>query len=215
MFKMNKGAWVLVIGSLLACSGCTSTNRIVGREGVHAGDWYGELGITGHVNQVTVKSGSRLDKLSIIGDLNKVFVEDRVVLAKVEVWGENNEISVPEWLIVRDYRVGKNNRIVRRTQRGTIDVDSPDAELIEGQEPGTVRYDVVPTQGTPTRTPTGTSRVGVQPATPPPPPNQRPDGSTDEILEIQPADQRQPLEPGVHNPGQSSNQQNPRGGSGE
>lgn len=208
---MSKGAWVFTIGCLLACSGCTSTNRIVGREGVHASDWYGELGVTGHVNQVTVKSGSRLDKLSIIGDMNKIFVEDRVVLAKVEVWGENNEISIPEWLIVRDYRVGKNNRIVRRTDRGTVDIASPDAEVIEGQQPGAVRYNVVPAAGTQAQTPTGTRRVAVQPASPDVP-QARPDGSTDEILEVQPAEQRQPLEPGIHNPGQSSNTQNPRRG---
>lgn len=211
---MSKGAWILIVGTLLLAGGCTSTNRIVGREGVHAGDWYGELGITGHVNRVTIKSGSNLDKLSIIGDMNKVFVEDRVVLGKVEIWGENNEVLIPEWLIVRDYRVGKGNRILRRAPGGTIDVLSPDSEVLEGQQPGSVRYNVVPAPGTSGESPTGTSRVTVQPTGPTVAPNQQPPGNA-EILEVQPAERRQPLAPGVHNPGQSPNPENPPKGSGE
>jgi hypothetical protein len=100
--------------ALLAVTGCASDNRIVGHNLKQVGHWYGELGITGHLNEITVQSGSRLTKLSIIGDANHVVVEDQTTLGKIEVWGENNTITVPEHLVVRMYQVGKGTRIVRQ-----------------------------------------------------------------------------------------------------
>jgi hypothetical protein len=97
---------------LLAATGCG--NRIVGHNLKEEGHWYGELGITGHLNEVTIKSRSELTKLSIIGDANHVIVEDRTVLGKIEVWGENNTISIPERLVVRINQWGKGTQVIRR-----------------------------------------------------------------------------------------------------
>lgn len=205
--RMQKSTLILGLATLFLATGCTATHRIVGHNGVHVGDWYGELGITGHVNNVTIKSGSRLDKLSIIGDMNKVFVEDRVVLGKIEVWGENNEIQVPERLIVRDYRVGKGNQIIRREPSGTIDVVGPNVEVLEGQDPAAYRYRVVPTPAHANDTPVGSNRVAVQPASPTVAPQAQPPGSM-EILEVQPAPARESLQPGVHNSNENPNGQN-------
>jgi hypothetical protein len=104
----------LAAAAALVATGCTSSNRIVGDKMTHAGHWYGELGVTGHLNNVRVHSQSRLTKLSIIGDANKVMVEDDTTLGKIEVWGQNNTISVPEDLIVRVHEVGSGTQIIRR-----------------------------------------------------------------------------------------------------
>ncbi|MFQ5806034.1 MAG: hypothetical protein ACE5I3_06255 [Phycisphaerae bacterium] len=98
---------------VLAATGCAS-NRIVGHNLKQVGRWYGELGITGHLNEITVQSRSRLTKLSIIGDANHVVVEDHATLGKIEIWGENNTVSVPGYLVVRSNQVGKGTRIIRR-----------------------------------------------------------------------------------------------------
>lgn len=108
--------------AILACAtvavllsvGCTSTQRIAQSNGSLEAKYFGELGITGHVNTVRVQSGSKLDKLSIIGDGNKVFVDEHVILAKIEIWGGSNEVSIPNSLIVREYIVGMGSTIVRR-----------------------------------------------------------------------------------------------------
>jgi len=112
----------LVTATALAASGCTSANRIVGHEIKQSGRWYGELGLTGHLNEITVLSPSRLTKLSIIGDANKINIDDGVTLGKIEIWGENNVVSIPQHLVVRVNQVGGNSRVVRR---------APGAPLVE------------------------------------------------------------------------------------
>lgn len=112
----------MIKNAFLACAavtvllsvGCTSTQRIAQSGGNYSDKYFGELGITGHVNTVRVLAGSKLDKLSIIGDGNKVFVEDHVILGKVEIWGGNDEVSIPKSLIIREYIVGHGSAIVRR-----------------------------------------------------------------------------------------------------
>ena len=103
-----------ITGVFLLSVGCTSTQRIAQSNGNVDAKWFGELGITGHINTVRMQPGSKLDKLSIIGDGNKVFVDDHVILAKIEIFGGNNEVSIPRTLIVREYIVGHGSYIVRR-----------------------------------------------------------------------------------------------------
>ena len=110
---------------LLTTTGCLSSNRVVGNELTEIGRWYGELGITGHLNRITVQSRSCLTKLSIIGDANKVEIEDGVTLAKIEVWGENNVVTVAPHLIVRVNQVGDGNRVVRRAPASGAPADQP------------------------------------------------------------------------------------------
>lgn len=112
---MSKTVLIALAAAVLAAvTGCASTNRIVGHKLKEAGQWYGELGITGHLNEVTVRSQSRLTTLSVIGDGNTVVVEERSTLAKIEIWGGNNMISIPDNLVVRVSQVGKGNQITRR-----------------------------------------------------------------------------------------------------
>lgn len=97
-----------------SATGCVASNRIVGHRIHQSGTWYGELGITGHLNEITILRGSRLNKLSIIGDGNFVVVEDHVTLGKVEIWGENNTVSIPGELVVRKNIAGSRSVVVPR-----------------------------------------------------------------------------------------------------
>lgn len=104
----------LAAATLLAATGCTSANRIVGKNLTQVGHWYGELGISGHLNKITVQSQSRLTKLSILGDGNEVVIEDHVTLGKIEIWGANNTVSIPTQLVVCVNQVGDGSRVIRR-----------------------------------------------------------------------------------------------------
>jgi hypothetical protein len=106
--------WLTLTAGLLVCAGCASDNRIVGNRTIQGDTWYGDFGIVGHLNEVTVRTGSKLHKLKVAGDGNKVWVEDHVPLGKVEVWGANNELNVPETLYFVRSVWGKGNRIVTR-----------------------------------------------------------------------------------------------------
>ncbi|RMF74193.1 MAG: hypothetical protein D6744_14750, partial [Planctomycetota bacterium] len=98
----------LCVATSVGCS-----NRIVGNNITQANTWQGELGITGHLNNITIKNGSNITKLSVIGDANKVHVEDRVTLGKVEVWGQRNKIYIPDYLVIRESIVGNGSEVVR------------------------------------------------------------------------------------------------------
>lgn len=117
------GAVVLTSVALAFLSGCGMEMRVVAHSTETNKQWFGDMGITGHLNKVTVATGSRVQKLSIAGDGNTVFVEDNVTLSKVEIFGENNHISVPERLIIRDSIFGKGNVIERRPR--VIDAARP------------------------------------------------------------------------------------------
>lgn len=108
-----------IMTSVAVLSGCATDNRIVGNRLIQTGHWYGNMGITGALNNVTIEQRSRITKLSIVGDANVVTVEDNVTLGKVEVWGNNNTLSIPERLgrFVRFSQVGRNT-IVQRTPSG-------------------------------------------------------------------------------------------------
>jgi len=98
---------------LLMLAGCAS-NAIVGNQLTQENHWYGELGISGHLNKLTVLGDSRLTRLSVIGDANTIVVQDDATLAKIEICGKNNTISVPENLVIRESIWGEGNRVVRR-----------------------------------------------------------------------------------------------------
>ena len=116
---------------LLTATGCSSTNRIVGHQLTQVGHWYGELGITGHGNNLTVQSGSRLTKLSIIGDGNTVTVRERCSLGKIELWGDNNTVNIPEYLVVRIAQVGPGNKIIRIPAGMTIPAEPTQPPVME------------------------------------------------------------------------------------
>jgi len=125
----------LAAAGLLAATGCTSANRIVGNNLTQVGSWYGELGITGHYNKITVLPNSRLTKLSILGSGNELIVDDHVTLGKIEIWGADNTVSIPASLVVRVNQVGDGSRVVRRLPGQT-----PEETMAGGQtpiEPGT------------------------------------------------------------------------------
>lgn len=115
----KRQASVVLAGLGLSVAGCAS-NAIVGHQLTQRDHWYGQLGITGHLNKVTVLRDSRLTRLSIIGDANTVTVEDDATLGKIEIWGQNNTVSIPASLVVRESVVGKGNQIIRRPARGKL-----------------------------------------------------------------------------------------------
>lgn len=139
---------VLIVASalcLLSAFGCNSTNRLVGHYLNETGHWYGELGITGNINNVTVQTGSTLNKLSIIGDGNKVDVQERVTLGKIEIWGEGNTVTIPDYLVVRVAAFGQGNEIIRRSPQGEPILETPEEPYEQLQEteisPGAVPAD--------------------------------------------------------------------------
>ena len=102
----------LATGLVLANTGC-APNPIVGSNMVMTQQYFGDFGVTGHGNNITILPGSRLHKLSIIGDNNTLTVQDDVTIWKIEFWGKGNTVSVPEYLSVRSNDVGAN-QIIRR-----------------------------------------------------------------------------------------------------
>gem|GEM_PF-4040822 len=102
----------LAAATLCVASGCG--NRIVGHQLERSSQFYVELGVTGHLNEVAVLDGSRVTKLSLFGSANVIDVADDVTLGKIEVWGNNNRVTIPDNLFVRVSEVGKGNQIIRR-----------------------------------------------------------------------------------------------------
>lgn len=167
----------LVSAALTGCGG--PSNRIVGNRLERSGQWFGDLGVTGHLNKVTVENGSRIRKLSIVGNANEVALQDDVTCGKIEVWGADNVVIVPDDLILRDNQVGHRSRIVRRPaswkqpggsittyQRIEAAEDYPYAPY-RPAEGGTVTYEVQPGGNvTTTMTPAASGAAPVAAPTP-------------------------------------------------
>lgn len=111
---MNK--LLLTVASLALISGAAGCahNALVGHESQRGGRFYGDYGIKGNNNTITIQKGSRITKLSFWGDGNTATVEDGVTLQHVEFFGSNNTVSVPGFLTFRVTQVGQNNQVVRR-----------------------------------------------------------------------------------------------------
>ena len=120
----------LALMVLASVSGCAST-ALIGDKTTHTGRYHGSVGITGHLNELTIEPGSRLTKLSILGDGNVVHIDPDATLAKIDIFGGNNRIYVPENLIVRFDQVGRGNRIIRES---TVNIAS-DAEDTDAPVP--------------------------------------------------------------------------------
>jgi len=103
-----------IVASVLVVSatGCASSS-IVGTGVTRVDRFYGDVGITGSNNNLTILSDSRVSKLSILGNNCTVTVQDGVMLYRVEFWGKGNTVSIPETLVVRTTEVG-SNQIIRR-----------------------------------------------------------------------------------------------------
>jgi len=104
----------LTAGLLLSTMGCAH-NSIIGRGVTRADQYFGNLGITGSGNNVTVLAGSRVPKLSLLGDNCTVTIQDGAFLHRVEFWGKNNVVSIPDAMILRTSEVGYN-QIIRRSR---------------------------------------------------------------------------------------------------
>lgn len=185
---MKKAACVvLALGLLSMGVGCGQSNRVVGSRLVKQEQYFGDLGVTGHLNQITVLRGSDLVKLSVIGDANQINIDEYVTLGKVEVWGSDNVISVPEHLVIRQSSVGNRTTILRRPRGMAVDARFAPAE--KAKRPG---VEAAEDSGRPARPPEGdggTAPAPREPARPqnpapqpntpqPPPANQNPPAST-------------------------------------
>ena len=136
---MNRLIVCLTVAAVANCVGCS--NRIVGNNITQANTWQGELGITGHLNDVTIKTGSNLTKLSVVGDANKIHVMERVTLGHVEVWGQRNKIYVPEYLVIRESVVGNGSEVIRVQPGAPRDFESafpPEAPLSDSPDENTL-----------------------------------------------------------------------------
>jgi hypothetical protein len=110
---MKKALFGLVASLWLAAAGC-AVNPSVGKGITTAQKYFGDLGVEGHNQNVTILTGSRVTKLSIIGDNNTVTAEDGAAVYRVEFWGNGNTVIVPENLwILRTNNVG-TNQVIRR-----------------------------------------------------------------------------------------------------
>jgi len=97
----------------LAALGC-AVNPSVGKGITTAQKYFGDLGVEGHNQNVTILKASRVTKLSIIGDNNTVSVEDGAAVYRIEFWGNGNTVIVPESLwVLRTNMVG-TNQVIRR-----------------------------------------------------------------------------------------------------
>ncbi len=105
---------LLATGLLLTATGC-APNAYVGNSGVQSRQCFGDVGIVGHNNVLTVEKGSKVPTLSIQGNGNTVTVEDGAWVNKLEFWGNGNTISLPNDLLVRATQVGANT-IIRRAR---------------------------------------------------------------------------------------------------
>jgi hypothetical protein len=122
---MNRALSAAVLSAVLfTVTGCAS-NAIVGHRLTRESDWFGQLGVTGHLNKVTIRGVSRLTRLSVIGDANTIVVEDGATLGKIEIWGANNTISLPENLVIREAIMGKTNKLIRRPLQRQVFLEAP------------------------------------------------------------------------------------------
>ncbi|MBU0638007.1 MAG: hypothetical protein KKB50_04020 [Planctomycetes bacterium] len=104
---------VFALGLCLLVAGCAETAFVT--HGVtRTGKFFGEVGVTGDNNHLTIESESKILKLSFIGSGNTVMIEEDVTIGKVEFWGSNNTVSVPAGAILRSTEVGRNNKITYR-----------------------------------------------------------------------------------------------------
>ena len=144
---MNRTALIaMAVAVLLAATGCSSTNRIVGHNLTQTGHWYGELGITGDGNNITVATGSRITKLSVLGDGNTVTVKDHCSLGKIELWGENNTVNIPDYLVVRVAQWGLENRVVRHGPAGAAPMPQLAADRAAETPEQPVNIDAAPAE---------------------------------------------------------------------
>jgi hypothetical protein len=104
--------WIAALGM----GGCAS-NPIVGHGGSQAGQYNGNVGITGNGSTLTIQEGSNVPKLSIVGDGSKVTVEDGAVVQKIEFWGNGNVVTIPDNMSVSIAAMG-TNQVVRRPRSG-------------------------------------------------------------------------------------------------
>lgn len=102
----------LTIG-LLVVTGCAH-NAIITHNSARVDEFYGDLGITGDGNNITVRRLSRINKISFIGCENTVTVEEGALVNQIEFWGCDNVVYIPETLMVRLTEVGKRNQVIRR-----------------------------------------------------------------------------------------------------
>ena len=129
----------VIFGVALLCSGCASGTSLWSHGAVRSGQFFGDAGISGNNNVVTIQKWSRMNKLSIYGDNNEVTLENRVRVPLIEVWGSGNTVSIPYDMIVQFNQAGRNNRLVERVSRP---LDGPigfEPEPVVMPEPVTVR----------------------------------------------------------------------------
>lgn len=122
---MRAIAGMALLAMLAAWStGCARTS-IAGHGNLRTNQFFGNLGITGDGNNVTIEDGSKVTKLSILGNNNTVTVEDGANLYRIEFWGKGNIVSVPEYLAIRATEVG-TNQIIRRKPEFETTSEWPD-----------------------------------------------------------------------------------------
>ncbi|MBN2448467.1 MAG: hypothetical protein JXO22_17200 [Phycisphaerae bacterium] len=153
----------IMFGLVLLVSGCASGTSRWSHGAAHCGQFFGDAGITGNDNVVTIQRWSRMSKLSITGDNNEITLEDHVRVPLIEVWGSGNTVSIPHDMIVRFNQVGQSNRLVERVMAGLTPPDVQSSEPMSMDEPISVRTVSPPYTATRDE---GVTVTPVQPAAP-------------------------------------------------
>lgn len=110
--RTRVGLFALCGVAMVLC-GCAG-NSMISHKTVRSARWYGDVGITGHQNIVTIEKESLVFELSIMGDNNEITVEDGASLAKIEIWGSSNTISLPAGMHPKYRNIGDNNKVTNR-----------------------------------------------------------------------------------------------------
>ncbi len=128
---MRNTITIVFLSALILCAaGCAPTG-IIAHGTTRTGEFFGDTGITGNSNVVTIEKWSRLCKLSIIGNQNEVFIEEGVRIPRIEVFGNDNVVSIPHGLVVQFNHFGNRNRLVER-ERSMTQVPPRETMIIVG-----------------------------------------------------------------------------------
>jgi hypothetical protein len=178
---------VVLAGLLVAAGTGCAANPVVGTRGnVQAQQYFGDVGVTGHNQNVTLLTGSRVRKLSILGDRNTVTVQDEVTIYRVEFWGSGNTISIPEHLSLRVDDIG-NNQILRRPREVSM---TPEPTRFEQPPPAVTTSPIEPATPPQNRA----AAPAVKPVPRPSPPARDPYNEPPPPVESSPPDEL--MEPG-------------------
>lgn len=99
-----------LIALAIMLAGCNTT-YLTSSGSRYSGVYYGELGLKGEDNELTLLDGTDLTKLSVMGKDNRVVVRPGANVMKVEIVGEDNRVECPAGMSVEYTEIGEDNEL--------------------------------------------------------------------------------------------------------